>query len=85
MSTSRKSIPHQFAWMGYMYLKLISLSEYSELSEEMRAEKLLDMYEEWESAPNKPYRERFSGTRQERLKKMTKVIWYFEHEGQRSE
>jgi hypothetical protein len=71
---------HQFSWMGFMYKRLIDLPEYEKLTAVTRAEKLLTMYEEWESEPNMPERERFSGTREERLKKMERVIWFFEHE-----
>ena len=66
--------------MGSMYKRLIDLSEYENLTAATRAESLLAMYEEWESEPNMPERERFSGTREERLKKMERVIWTFEQE-----
>jgi len=67
-----------------MYQRLISLPEYPNLSSEERAKKLLEIYEEWESDPDVPHRERFSGTREERLKKMERVIFTFEHEDERS-
>lgn len=73
---------HQFSWMGFMYKSLIDLPEYKNLTVVTRAEKLLVMYEKWESQPNIPKRERFSGTREERLKKMERVLWFFEHEKQ---
>jgi hypothetical protein len=76
-------IPHQYSWMNSMYHKLISLPEYPNLSPEGRAEKLLEFYEEWESAPHMPSRERFSGTHNERLEKMQRVIWFFEHQDRR--
>jgi hypothetical protein len=76
--------PHQFSWMGPMYHRLISLPEYPNLSLGERAEKLLEFYEEWESDPDMPHREMFSGTREERLEKMNRVIWFFEHEDRRS-
>ena len=75
----RPPLRHQFWWMGSMYKKLIDLPEYETLTAVERAEKLLAMYEKWESPPNMPKRERFSGTREERLKKMERVIWFFEN------
>jgi hypothetical protein len=66
--------------MGSMYNRLISLTEYPNLSPEERADKFLKFYEEWESDPDMPRQERFSGIREERLKKMKRVIWYFEQE-----
>ena len=71
---------HKFSWMGSMYKRLITLPEYENLTVVARAENLLAMYEEWESAPNMPKRERFSGARAERLKKMERVLWTFEQE-----
>jgi hypothetical protein len=71
---------HQFSWMGFMYKSLIDLPEYEDLTVEMRSEKLLIMYEKWESQPNIPKRQRFSGTREDRLKKMERVLWFFAHE-----
>jgi hypothetical protein len=76
----RSPLTHKFSWMGYMYKRLINLPEYENLTAVERAEKLLAMYEEWESAPNMPERERFSGAREERLNKMERVIWTFEQE-----
>jgi hypothetical protein len=76
----RSTFRHQFSWMGFMYKRLVDLREYENLTGATRAEKLLAMYEKWESQPNMPKRERFSGTREERLKKMQRVIWFFEHE-----
>jgi len=68
--------------MGSMYKRLIDSPEYPSLGSRERAGRLLEMYEEWESQPNMPERQRFSGTREERLKKMERVIWTFEQEGQ---
>jgi hypothetical protein len=42
---------HQFSWMGFMYKSLIDLPEYESLTVVTRAEKLLVMYEKWESQP----------------------------------
>ena len=76
----RSPLTNKFSWMGYMYKRLINLPEYENFTAVECAEKLLAMYEEWESAPNMPKRERFSGAREERLKKMERVIWTFEQE-----
>jgi len=71
---------HKFSWMGFMYKRLINLTDYPSLSSAARAEKLLALYEEWESEPNMARPKRFSGTRKERLERMERVIWTFEHE-----
>ena len=78
-NTNRAS--HQFSWMGSMYKRLILLPEYSMMDQEARAEKLLELYEEWEKDPDANHREMFSGDRKTRLEKMKRVIWYFENEG----
>ena len=72
--------PHQFQWMQSMYDGVSAAADWPQLSPEIRAERLLEKYQEWQADPDKPKRERFSGSKEEKLKHMERVILYFENQ-----
>lgn len=59
-----------------MYDEVSATAEWPQLSPEVRAERLLEKYEEWQADPEKPKGERFSGSKDEKLKHMERVILY---------
>lgn len=72
--------PHQFQWMQSMYDEITAAADWPQLGPEARAERLLEKYEEWQADPDKPNREYFPGSKEEKLKHMQRVIFFFENQ-----
>jgi hypothetical protein len=72
--------PHQFQWMEPMYAEVSAAADWPQLSPEVRAERLLEKYEQWQADLDKPKRDDFPGSKDEKLKHMQRVIFYFENQ-----